>query len=333
MRFEGESGVGIRKLRVGIVLLVWGVMAGCHPDLDLVGEGDPVPVVYAVLDAADSLHSVKVTRSISGEAPVNDLIGEKDVYYENLEIQLHDADQGIRASFFPVDIPGKEPGLFRVSPNRIFQYPGVLPDGDYTLRIAGPALPSDLNAAISLFSDMELLYPASASKRIYLYDDPVRFTFTAANKAMSYELALILEFAESRLSGDSIRSVTYVRSVRQGELEHHGNQLTFRLYSDPFYAHLGRKLSDTTGVAYRRPRSLTLRLTAADAELDRYISQLNGDSPIATSYTGNVENGIGIVAAKYSVTRSNRQLSPKAQDSLRFGRFTRNLRFIANSDW
>jgi hypothetical protein len=150
----------------------------------------------------------------------------------------------------------------------------------------------------------------------------------------SYELAFILDYEEADNELEkSIKRLNYSRTIETTELEWLQDRWKFRLYSDPVFGKFSRDVNKNDQVKYRKPIRLTLLITAADTELNQFIDQNDPDTKVEINYSGNLTGAIGIAAAKYTVQLSNLQLSPKAMDSLRTGRFTKDLKFISNPDW
>jgi hypothetical protein len=44
------------------------VLVGCKNDVDLVFQGDPVPLVYGIISPEDSIHSVRISLTKPGDA-------------------------------------------------------------------------------------------------------------------------------------------------------------------------------------------------------------------------------------------------------------------------
>lgn len=319
----------IASLALSLVVL----FAACSTEVDLIGEGEPVPVVYGILDAADSLHFLKVMKSFSGEAAATELLQEELLYFSHPDIRIKRMDNGTQYLMLRQSIPGKEPGIFPAEPNYQYVLKEKLSPGLYAVVITGSEIQDSVYQEFTLFNDLELIYPSRLAKRIYFYDDPLTFTWRPSEKAGSYEIAIQLSFEEVTETETAFRTITYSRTVLEDELEWLGDRWKFRLYSDPFFATVSRNITDSPAVIYRKPVNIRVTLTAADQDLTRFMKQDNPDTPIPVHYTGNLTGALGIVAAKYSVILDNKALSPKAMDSLRSGRFTKSLRFIANPDW
>lgn len=52
-------------IRVNITILLFGILTACSSDLDIIYEHETVPVVYAIINPYDSVHYVKVQKTLT----------------------------------------------------------------------------------------------------------------------------------------------------------------------------------------------------------------------------------------------------------------------------
>lgn len=318
---------------LGVILIVL-FTSSCSDEIQLSGEGDPFPVVYAILDAADTAHYLRLGKSFADEYSVQELLTKHNLYYSSPDISLKHLSSGLEFHFEETEEIEKLPGYFPQSINPVYRLNQVLTPGDYLLRIKPDNQTSAIEERIKLFNDLLIYYPGKNSKRIYFYDDPVTFIWSPSKYVSTYELAFTLEYLEVDVNNKSkLKEITYSRTINTEELEWMQDRWKFRLYSDPFFGTIGRSIKKGDQIQYRKPSRLILKISAADAELSQFIKQNNPDTKVEINYKGNLTNAIGIAAAKYTVVLSKLQLSPKAMDSLRSGRFTKDLLFVNNPDW
>ena len=74
-------------------------------------------------------------------------------------------------------------------------------------------------------------------------------------------------------------------------------------------------------------------MTAADTTLARYLDWFKMEIDDKVNPNGNVAGAIGVVGTKYTVPFPDLVLSPRSQDSLVKGRYTKKLDFVYNPDW
>jgi len=301
----------------------------------MVSEGEIVPVVYAIFDASDSTHTVRLSKSFADEMSVEKMIQNPGrLYYDSPRITMVKNSTSQSYSFQLNEFHPRSQGYFPDFPNPIYQLEQKFDPGMYTLRIDPGDGTEPILVSTYLISDLVVAYPSQATKRIYFYDDPVSFIWFPSSYAYSYEIAFTLIYEEKhQLNGLLTKSTTYSRRIFEEELEWMQDRFKAQIYSDPIYAYFGMQLHTDEFVDYRKPIELILTISTADQDLTQFLSSKSPDVDIRLATEGNLDNAIGIVASKFSRKFPNMQLSPKAMDSLRGGRFTKDLKFVNNSEW
>jgi hypothetical protein len=325
---------GMWKIQTITGILIISFLGSCSEDIQLTGTGDPIPIIYSILDSSDSIHYVRLGKSFSGEAAVRDLLNEENMYYADPTITLVQVNSQEQYSFGLVKDIFKEPGYFPIGINSIYQLKQELNPGEYILTIKPDENSTPIEQRVILFEDFNIVTPGKVTKRIYFYDDPVSFVWTSSSYSSQYELAITLEYDEADQNSEvKKKAITYSRNILLDELEWQQGRWKYRLYSDPFFGKIGQKIAASELVSYRKPTRLMIRVSAPNKELSQFIQQNSPDTQVETNYTGNLIDAIGIVASKYTIQLQDLQLSPKAMDSLKSGRFTKDLGFISNPDW
>lgn len=326
--------MGEMSVRLSVVLIFLAFW-GCTEEIDLVSEGEIVPVVYAIFDASDSIHTVRLSKSFGDELSVEEMIHDPGrLYYDSPLITMGRNRTTQSYSFQLNQSQPRQQGYFPDFPNPIYQLEQKLNPGMYTLRIDPGDGSEPIIVTTHLITELVVAYPSRATKRIYFYDDPVSFIWFPSAKAYSYEIAFTLIYEEEhQTNGLQTKSVTYSRRIFEEELEWMQDRFKAQVYSDPIYAYYGLQVHEDELVDYRKPIELILTISTADQDLTQYLSKNSPDIDTHRATKGNLDNAIGIVASKFSRKFPNMQLSPKAMDSLRRGRFTKNLKFVNNSEW
>ena len=319
-----------------LVLLAFfaSMFTSCSDEVSLVYPGEAIPVIYGIFDASDTAHSIKVTKSFSGEEDAMKLMQNPgNLYYNSPEISLAQTGSNLDIQFLESPSHRNE-GVFPESPNPVYSLKRILPAGLYTIRITLPGVEKPIISETELFKDLKIIYPNSQAKRIYFYEDPLTFSWFPSENAASYEIAFKLVFEELTEDGESSnRKVQYSRHIQKNELRWERDRYQFQIYSDPVYAFLGTRIPNNKSISYRKPLELIASITAADEELTTYLKEMHPASDIKKDPKGNIDGAIGVIASKFTVRFNHLKLSYKAMDSLRTGRFTKNLKFVSNPDW
>ncbi|MCK5820559.1 MAG: hypothetical protein KAH17_01690 [Bacteroidales bacterium] len=322
------------RLSWGIVAII-GLLYSCSEEINMVSEGEAIPVVYAIFDISDTIHTVRLSKSFADELSVGEMMQDpRRLFFDKPVISL-ERNKTRQNFFFKLnESQERVQGIFPVSPNPIYQLEHELNPGTYTLSIDLGDGSEIILINTHLINELLVTYPSRATKRIYFYDDPVSFIWLPSENAYSYEIAFTLIYEEEHQVKElNTKSITYTRRIFEEELEWMQDRFKARIYSDPVFAYFGSQIHKDELVEYRKPLELILTISTADQDLTQFLSENSPSFDSRNSTKGNLENSIGIVASKFSRQFPDMQLSPKAMDSLRRGRFTKDLKFVNNPDW
>ncbi len=97
----------------------------CEENINVIAQGEDVPIAYCVLDVNDSIHYLRITKSIVAEEDAYDLIrNPNNLSYNYVEAYLNEFvnDNYVQTfSFERSEIAEKDSGLFPFVPNSIYQ--------------------------------------------------------------------------------------------------------------------------------------------------------------------------------------------------------------------
>lgn len=322
--------------RLGFALIgIFTLMAGCTTRIEMVKPGPPVPVVYGIFDTMDSTHTIKLGKSFAGEKDALELAEDpENLYYHLPIITLSETRLSRMYSFEEVNGIPREPGTFPNLPNRFYKLNAKLSPGTHLVRIILPEVPDTLLAEVRIMNPMKVLIPRPGFKRFYFYDDPTVFSWTASDEIGLYELSITLTVAETLKTGQTnLRKIRYAKQLRDSDLEAEKGYYNYRYFSDGFFASIPGDIKPDEAVDYRKPVDLMIEITAADTVVSRYLDWFNLEIDDRINPNGNIPGAIGMIGSKSTVRFPNLILSPRAQDSLVHGKFTRNLGFVFNSEW
>jgi hypothetical protein len=311
------------------------LFTGCSEDISIVNPGMPIPVVYAVFDVNQSVHYVKLSKSFAGKAdPYTLALNRDEVFYSDAQVFLTEGGQSNRLAFYlDTDIP-RDAGSFPEYPNEVFVLNQKLNPGDYLLTIILPTEKDTLQATFSFINTFKVITPKAGFKRFYFYEDPILFSWNSDPAAGLYEISLSLKYEEWLKTGESRLCIaSFTRHLNLSDLETDQDRYNYRFYSDSFFAHLGTSIGQNPAVDYRKPVDLELLITAADTTLAKYLNWYKMEIDDKVNPNGNVNGAIGVAGTKYSIPFPGLIMSPRSQDSLVRGRYTKKLDFVNNPDW
>ena len=96
------------------------MFTSCSDEVSLVYPGEAIPVIYGIFDASDTAHSIKVTKSFSGEEDAMKLMQNPgNLYYNSPEISLAQTGSNLDIQFLESPSHRNE-GVFPESPNPVY---------------------------------------------------------------------------------------------------------------------------------------------------------------------------------------------------------------------
>lgn len=316
-----------------IVSIQW--LTGCSDDISLVKPGNPIPVVYGVFDLNQPTQYIKLSKSFAGEEDATVLAQKRDlVFYRDAGVFLSDRSGNNRLPFHAESGIPRDPGFFPGLPNEVYVLNQKLQAGDYELTVILPTEKDTLKARFSFINPLKVIVPKAGFRRLYLYEDPMAFTWVTDPSAGLFEIAINLTYEEHLFNGDSRTDTAgFTRQIRIDELKSDNGRYTYEFYSDSFFARMGTGIRKDASVDYRKPVGLELLITAADTTLARYLNWYHLEIDDKANPNGNIQGAIGVVGTKSTVPFTGLVLSPRSQDSLVRGRYTKSLDFVNNPDW
>ncbi|HBB91743.1 MAG: hypothetical protein A2X22_13910 [Bacteroidetes bacterium GWF2_49_14] len=323
------SGISVFILLLGVIT------SGCSESVDVVMPGSSVPVIYGVLDINDTVHYIKLSKSFAGTDDPRTLASDPDkVFYKDATVFLRETSGSRKYTFTRMSGPERNEGYFPGLPNESYKLTGRLQSGFYELVVILPTEGDTLISSFHLMDTFQVLYPKPGFKRFYFYEDPTLFSWPDYNEAGLYELSLSFTYMEFLKSGEeTIRTMHFSRQMDPEELEYEKTHFNYRFFSDPFFSFIATQVRRDEQVDYRKPVDLTIAITAADTTLSRYLKWFDLEIDDRINPNGNIPGAIGVVGSKNTVRYNGLIFSGRAQDSLIRGRYTRDLGFVANSEW
>lgn len=328
-----------------IALLVWSwCLVSCNNDLDLAAPDEPFPVVFFRMDPADSLFTLTLTRSFSGNGSAFDLAKDsRKVFYGSADIRLENWQKGYKideARFIPANLT-KKPGIFPEVPGYCFQafnelslinpqdIGGMASDLRLVIDIGGKFGP--ITSTIPMMPLPAQSKPSKWEKKFDLYppdSSDFRVEFLIDHEYVKY-CELICTFRYQELAGSYVdRSVTF--SLRKDMMIIEVNREFYAIsdiYPDQFFNKLTTNIKPLNDTIIRKFQSMDLIFIAGDGNYkdynDTYINAGNTDGqPL-----GNINNGIGLFTMIRTVRMENLIMSIRTLDSLANGQYTRRLGF------
>lgn len=329
-------------------LLTWFLLLfliGCSTDFDVEAPWKDVPVVYGLLSRQDTAHYIRVEKAFlepGGDATKIAQIADSLYYSEKVQVQLQRVNNNQTFTLQRVNgtqegYPRQE-GVFAKEPNILYKIRAAelqLKEGEkirlLVNRGEGQASATAETTILGDIKPRELNPPSPVNLG---YDRVINFAWDVAPAAQLFDLRLILHYRES-VPGNTNefvnKTLTWVLADALTRSDNTmSNRVSYDIKGEEFYKFLQANLtpvSDRTRIF----ESIDILITGVGEELleSLRLSQANTGITSAQAipiYT-NLSEGRGVFSSKATVSRSGLTISQTSQDSLKNGRYTRNLNF------
>lgn len=318
------------------LLLICTILTGCKDKADLIGDFKETAVVYGLLDHADSLHYIKITRAFIGPGNAFDIAKIPDSsYFDQVDVTVAEYVDGILTRSWELRdtiISGKDTiGSFYAPEQKVYYFKTLptlnTPNFGTVQNSSNPQLSSlkpfatyKLNVVIdggkyTVKSETQLVngITTAASGQNFTFkfaDDPAEYlsaglTVSNTGNAFIMNAQMDVEFNEFNSSGSSVKSFNW----RIGESDVNPNDSrTFTVLGKTFYELIDQNCTNDPTITKRTFKGMWITFTGGAEELYNYILVNKPSSSLAQSkpsYTNlEINNGgkvIGVFSSRQTV--------------------------------
>lgn len=317
-------------------------LLGCENDLDIIDDYKDIPVIYGLLNSADTTQYIRIQKAYLGEG--NSLLMAQyadSIYYDTsiIELKVQKIINGLvtdEVSFMPTLSFPKEEGLFSNYPSLIYKSDdGMIDAGaEYKLQLTNKAtgeVTTSLTSIVKMASS-DLTNTVLFGQFVNMSDpdDPLPIKFTMPIRAKICGLQLKVNYVEYVINTNVIENKSIM--INAGELVVSNidgtDKMVFEISRDFFYG----------GIALKIPYDPTVNRPANQVKVD-FIFTVGADdfytfykvSHPSGSLTGilpeftNLSNGRGIFSSRSTFKVLNKELNSESKNELRNGPFTGSL--------
>lgn len=321
------------KKLIFIISLTIG-LSSCNEKIDLLGDYQETAVVYGLLDHADSLHYIKITRAFIGPGSAVDLAQIPDSsYFNQVDATVTEYVGGVVTRTWELRdtlVTNKEINGAFYGPEQKVYYFKTLPTGPNEVQQGSPsALTSSLNkdATYKLSIDIDngkftVLGETELVHGLTSPSNSQNFTFKFANNPGSYVsagVAAVNTFGNAFIVNSSLK-VIYNEYVGVNKTVNSfdwklgeasilpGESRTFTAYGETFYTLMKNDVTVDPSITRRTFEGIEFTITGGHEELYNYMvvnapsSSLSQSKPSYTNLT--VTNGkrvVGIFSSRQTL--------------------------------
>lgn len=320
---------------IGLLLTI----SSCNNTIDLNAEFKEIPIIYGILDPADSIQLIKINKAFQNQetsalsaAQVPDSL----YFKENLIVTIEEYNgfSLIQSILLNSVISPKYEGVFAGPNQTLYATPTsfkVNPQRQYRLVVQNAQSNEILARAITEVPN-EFEINISTGNEILIDPRGVQqfpFNWTVTQDAAIYEVDLILSFKEvNSRTGETVNvdlSIPLIQNIRPIPNE---NKLRYVSNGSNIFIYLALALDKNEEVCRYLDTTASIRITAGAPDLETIIRvQKNRNFLAQISPTfSNIDGGIGIFSSKFTIN-FNRKLTTSTLNNLMNSDFTKELNF------
>lgn len=329
-----------------LVIISLCIQLSCENELIPYKLGQSIPVIYGVLDPADSIFYVKIEKTLVGDTDALILSRvDSNKYFSNVEANLEyiNPDSSIdRIYLSRMDVTGKTDGIFLQEPN--FIYGGRRDDfdhwRDYGFMNEGhlklTVYIKDINKIIECRTEIPakpiFVEPKPGVQTLIFFSNetPYRIVFYR-QYYYYYEVVILFKYSENRKDGTIQTKQLEFRTLyppKENPFPYTDHMIEQQLTPQVFLNRIARQINDSKDVISRKFRGIDFIIRKGLPAYYDYFYSVTADLAIEVQPISNIPDGIGVFTCFSSTVSSDHMLNPAALYILCNDTTTRHLKFI-----
>lgn len=323
------------NMRYLLVLLVALSLANCANDLDLITDAQEIPVVYGIIDPADTAQYIRVERVFVDPVTSANVIAQNpdSLYYDDITVKLVRVANGVEYILERVDgnLEGfvRDTGIFAQTPNYLYKV--ITEDinfaqgSDMQLRIEGVYEDRDVTASAPIFRPPFFVSPQIGGLIAFERNKFVAIGWQPQGDVQPaiYTALFNITVRESKLGVSEVKTLTWVAvpSTTNTMLEIDGVE---------FFSFLRGALTIDPQTT-RTITNIEFQLISGSESINDYIRVGQANLGITSSgevpVFSNLSEGLGLFGSRYTESRTGLRLTDMSRDSLMVSPITAALNF------
>jgi hypothetical protein len=337
LRFIAIFRMGRRpalRLPAGLLFAAMLLLNACTEEVDLYTDSTPTPIVYCLLNPADSIQYLRIGRSYQageGIATVPPL-ADSTVWNIPHEIYMEEYTDGVRSNtwrFEPDNAIPKDSGFFPVAGLRIYTAAfRPLPGRMYHLYAYFPDLNKMASAVCSLHGIPQIADPLPLSVRKINFEpgQPYVIRWFPGENTGVYQMTFRVHYRDSSSTGWEFHNADYSNGGLFNQKE--DEMIEASMGGQSFFSAMAAVIPVIPGVA-RTVISVEFIMISGGTDLGflfRSSTETGSNFTNLAEYS-NVRNGLGVFSSRVVIRVPNLALSNVTVDMLAHGEITRSLGF------
>jgi hypothetical protein len=287
-------------------------LSGCNEDPIIQTDGfGTKPVIFCVIESFDTLHDIRLGRYFSGitNPKLTAQIADS-IYFASASVSITLFDRRGKKFHFPVEKvveTDKEPGLFNSDDYGVYrfreplvlgEYPNYfLPYEKFLLEVTVPGLPV-AKCSTALIWPPKIWWPIQAAQFIYIYpDNPMRVLWSGdAWNEIDVAFNIMEQFEDSTV----VKTFTIQKT---NDIHWNGKYYEIKVPYEYIVQILEQNLKVRHDIIRRYFGSFRIDILTGNQDFDTFMRFRDGINDFNYNPFFNVENGIGMLAAKCGTTK------------------------------
>lgn len=328
----------------------------CETELDINAPYNETTIVFGTIGQeflADSsgteqildTHWVKINKSFQGDGSAFDYAQIRDsseYAEEDLVAEVQRWKNGNQLGTYELRdtvVNHREEGIFYYPEQKVYYFVENNIDTESEYVVVGTAKGKDFSATANVIGNLNVDRPQVVAGDITLASGIGNYTeygveWRSAENGKRYEVSMIIRWNDVTNSGSTPRELTRGIVTRKSAGTNGGEDLEGVIGGEDFYRFLANNIPQDQDIIRREFLGLDFVFETANEELNTYMElnePVTGIVQDRPSFT-NVENGLGIFAARQKKVILKKQLSGNSIKELVDGQYTGLLRFCTLRD-
>jgi hypothetical protein len=322
-------------LRFILALMAVGLFASCETGIDINATNQDVPIVYCVLNSADSIQYVRIQKTyLIDQAALENPPEQDSLYFPGqIVVSMERWSKGVvmeTIRFFPTDEVVKDSGFFPNDKNILYKANmKIVPGQIYRLYIYLGSKEKVLYAEANSLGTLLVIDPMPISQRkVSLYPgNNYTCRWKPVSNAGVYQVAVLFNYKETIGGVTKIKQLNWPQtfSSPSGDTEYLSNDI-----SGARFMHIIEEELPLIDGVIREVTGIDFQIISGSLEMKYYIESIapSEGALLEKPVYSNITNGLGLFASIAKVNVNGLLLSPVTIDSIAYGQYTRNLGFL-----
>lgn len=333
----------MKKILLGLVAIGLVGFWSCSNEFELTENWKDIPVVYGLLNQADSAHYIRIEKAFLDESTSALILAQEidSLYYQDLTVILQETPNGggsgntYQLERVNGNLEGyvREEGVFASDPNYLYKFVAPLNENaTYRLVINNNENDNTITANTRIAEDFEIYNPLTTSDLRLEPGKQLTLTWEVKPNSKFFDAKLKIRYTEAPANQPTQitrKELDWVIAKQQKPVEGSGI-VNIKVETIEFSRFLKNNL-EVDNTIVRNIEFIDIIVSSGGEDLLKYIevglanTGITG-SEVLPTYT-NLSEGLGIFSTRYTNTLPDFTISETTKDSLANGYLTKELGF------